>query len=124
MVKGWKYSKSYCDEPGTAGGVASGTNKSECEFMAYSFDIKFEGKNVCRLGNPSFQIKNIVGQLRAGLHRKLLPSSCFSRNQKDLFACSVMTLRNAESTLKDLHFLGFISPHTGYFLQGSHFERL
>lgn len=62
MVKGAKYSKSSGDEAGTAGGVASGTNMGECEFMMYSFDVKMEGKNVCRLGDPLFHNKkNIMG---------------------------------------------------------------
>lgn len=62
MVKGAKYSKSSGDEAGTQKGVVSGTNKGECEFMLYSFDIKFEGKNVCRLGDPLFHNKkNIMG---------------------------------------------------------------
>jgi len=62
MVKGAKYSKSTGDEPGKIGGVASGVNKSECEFMMYSFDVKFEGKNACRLGDPLFHNKkNIMG---------------------------------------------------------------
>lgn len=62
MVKGAKYSKSTGDEAGTQKGVASGTNKGECEFMMYSFDIKLEGKNVCRMGDPLFHNKkNIMG---------------------------------------------------------------
>lgn len=62
MVKNSLYSKSSGDEPGTAGGVVSGTNKDVCEFMLYSFDVKFEGRNVCRLGDPLFHNKkNIVG---------------------------------------------------------------
>jgi len=62
MVKGAKYSKSSGDEAGSAGGVASGCNKGECEFMMYSFDVKFEGKNVCRLGDPMFHNKkNMMG---------------------------------------------------------------
>ena len=62
MVKGAKYSKSTGDEAGTAKGVVSGTTKGECEFMMYSFDIKFENKNVCRLGDPLFHNKkNIMG---------------------------------------------------------------
>lgn len=61
MVKGAKYSKSTGDEPGTAGGVISGVNRGECEFMLYSFDVKFEGKNVCRMGDSLFHNKkNIV----------------------------------------------------------------
>lgn len=62
MVKGAKYSTSTGDEAGTNKGVASGTTKGECEFMNYSFDVKFEGKNVCRLGDPLFHNKkNIMG---------------------------------------------------------------
>ncbi len=57
MVKGAKYAKSSGDEAGTAGGVVSGVNMGECEFMLYSFDIKFEGKNICRLGDSLFHNK-------------------------------------------------------------------
>lgn len=62
MVKGAVYSKSTGDEAGRKKGVASGTIQGECEFMMYSFDVKFEGKNVCRLGDPLFHNKkNIMG---------------------------------------------------------------
>ena len=37
------------DEPGSAGGgVVSGKIKGKAEFINYSFDVKFEGKNVAR----------------------------------------------------------------------------
>jgi hypothetical protein len=62
MVKVAKYSKSSGDEAGTLGGVMSSVNMSECEFMLYSFDVKFDGKNVCRMGDPLFHNKkNIMG---------------------------------------------------------------
>jgi uncharacterized protein DUF4150 len=62
MVKGATHSKSSGDEAGTLGGIISGVNRDECEFMMYSFDVKFEGKNVCRLGDPMFNNKkNIMG---------------------------------------------------------------
>ena len=62
MVKGSQYCMSYCDEPGVATGVISSTVKGVCEFLMYSFDVKFEGKNVCRLGDPLWQNKkNIFG---------------------------------------------------------------
>lgn len=62
MTKSAKYCKSTGDEPGTLGGVISGVNKSECEFMLYSFDVKVENKNICRLADPLFHNKkNIVG---------------------------------------------------------------
>ena len=61
-VKGATFSMSSGDEAGTAGGVMSSKFKGECEFMMYSFDVKFEGKNVCRLGDPLFHNKkNIMG---------------------------------------------------------------
>lgn len=62
MVKEALYSKSSGDEAGTKKGVVSGTHKDVCEFMMYSFDVKFEGRNVCRLADPLFHNKkNIVG---------------------------------------------------------------
>ena len=62
MVKGAIYTKSTGDEAGTKKGIVSGKIKAECEFMMYSFDVKFEGKNVCRLGDPLFHNKkNIMG---------------------------------------------------------------
>ena len=60
MTKGAKYIVSAGDEAGTAGGTLSGTCMGECEFMLYSFDVKFEGKNVCRLGDPLFHNKKNV----------------------------------------------------------------
>ena len=62
MVKQALYSKSTGDEAGSKKGVASGTIKDVCEFMMYSFDIKIEGRNVCRLGDPLWHNKkNIMG---------------------------------------------------------------
>lgn len=61
-VKGAKYAMTSGDEAGSAGGVMSSTIKGECEFMMYSFDVKLEGKNACRLGDPLFHNKkNIMG---------------------------------------------------------------
>ena len=62
MVKKAVYSTSTGDEPGAHKGIISGKIKGECEFMMYSFDVKFEGKNVCRMGDPLFHNKkNIMG---------------------------------------------------------------
>src|SRR5689334_11155305 len=62
MVKGAMYSMSTGDEAGSAGGIVSGTIKGPAEFMMYSFDVKFEGNNVCRLGDPLYHNKkNIMG---------------------------------------------------------------
>jgi len=62
MVKGAIYSMTSGDEAGSVGGVMSGTVKAPAEFMTYSFDVKFEGNNVCRLGDSLFHNqKNIMG---------------------------------------------------------------
>ncbi len=61
-VKGSNYSTTTGDEPGTVGGVLSSCNKGVTEFILYSFNVKFEGRNVCRLGDPLFHNKkNIIG---------------------------------------------------------------
>jgi len=62
MVKSAKYSMTSGDEAGSAGGVLSSKIKGEAEYLMYSFDVKFEGKNVCRLGDPLWHNKkNIAG---------------------------------------------------------------
>lgn len=62
MTKQAKYSMTSGDEAGSAGGVVSSTIKGEAEFMMYSFDVKLDGKNACRLGDPLFHNKkNIMG---------------------------------------------------------------
>lgn len=62
MTKSAKYSMTTGDEAGTVGGVVSSKFKSEAEFLLYSFDVKFEGKNVCRLGDQLWHNKkNILG---------------------------------------------------------------
>jgi len=54
MTQDAKYMMSTGDEGGSALGVMSGKIKGTCEFMMYSFDVQFEGKNVCRLADPLF----------------------------------------------------------------------
>jgi len=51
-VKGSNFKLSSGDEAGSAGGVASSKVKGKAEFVLYSFDVKFEGKNVVRALDP------------------------------------------------------------------------
>jgi len=61
-TKDAKYTMSTGDEAGSVGGIMSNVIKGECEFMMYSFDVKLDGKNACRLGDPMWQNKkNIMG---------------------------------------------------------------
>jgi hypothetical protein len=57
MVKGATYSRSSGDEAGTVGGIISSVNMGVCEFLLYSFDVKFEGNNACRLGDSMWHNK-------------------------------------------------------------------
>ncbi len=50
-IKGSEFSRCTGDEPGTAGGVKSSTNMKEATWLLYSFDVKIEGKNACRLSD-------------------------------------------------------------------------
>lgn len=47
-VKDSNFSTSTGDEPGTAKGIVSSKTKGKAEFINFSFDTKFEGKNVPR----------------------------------------------------------------------------
>jgi hypothetical protein len=48
-VKGSEFSMCNGDEAGTAGGVKSSTFMKEATWLLYSFDVKLDGKNACRL---------------------------------------------------------------------------
>lgn len=52
MLKDSVFYKSSGDEPGVATGVGSGTVGSVAKFTNYSFDVKVEGRNVCRRLDP------------------------------------------------------------------------
>ena len=60
MVKGATYSMSTGDEAGSVGGIMSSTVKGVCEFLMYSFDVKFEGNNACRMGDPLWHNKKNI----------------------------------------------------------------
>ena len=47
--RGSQFSKSYGDEPGTLGGIISGTNMAEATWLTWSPDVLLEGRNACRL---------------------------------------------------------------------------
>lgn len=60
--KGCNYSMSTGDEPGSVGGVTSSKIKGKAEFTLYSFDVKIEGKNACRMGDMmTHNDKNAIG---------------------------------------------------------------
>ena len=48
MVRGARYRQTSGDEPGTSGGIISGVQRDEAEFVSYSFDVKLEGRGAGR----------------------------------------------------------------------------
>lgn len=54
-IMGSEFSLSNGDNAGVAGGVKSSTFMKESTWILYSFDVKIEGKNACRLTDKKFQ---------------------------------------------------------------------
>ncbi|EAO2688010.1 DUF4150 domain-containing protein [Salmonella enterica] len=71
---GSQFARSVFDEPGSMGGVISGTNKAETEWISHSFDVFFEKKPACRLTDKLFMnhgnTVNMAGEQQASLPPK------------------------------------------------------
>lgn len=67
-IKGSQYSMCNGDEAGTAGGVKSSTNMKEATWILYSFDVKLDGKNACRLSDKMMMNKENTACLGGTLH--------------------------------------------------------
>ncbi len=64
-IDGCNYSKSTGDEAGNLKGIASQTRGDKAEFINYSFDVKCEGKGICRNGDlMSMNNSNTIGRNR------------------------------------------------------------
>ena len=66
-VKGSQYASSNGDEAGTAGGVKSGVNMKATDWITYSFDVKFDGKNACRHTDKMFHNNPNAANLAGGI---------------------------------------------------------
>lgn len=53
-IKGSEFSLSNGDQPGSIGGVKSNVFMKEATWILYSFDVKMDGKNACRLTDKMF----------------------------------------------------------------------
>ncbi len=67
-IKGSEYSRCNGDESGTAGGVKSSTNMKEATWILYSFDVKLEKKNACRLSDKMMMNHGNTACLGGTLH--------------------------------------------------------
>jgi hypothetical protein len=70
-IKGSEFSLSNGDNAGVAGGVKSSTFMKESTWILYSFDVKMDGKNACRLTDKKFQnhenTADLAGEIQAAL---------------------------------------------------------
>ena len=104
-VKGSEFSISNGDQPGTIGGVKSNVFMKESTWILYSFDVKMDGKNACRLTDKMFHnhenTVNLAGVMQrpitiTALEKKLkeIAKNCNSASMsfipKSLIICSVL----------------------------------
>lgn len=74
-IKGSEFSLSNGDNPGVAGGVKSSTFMKESTWILYSFDVKMDGKNACRLTDKKFQNHENTVDLAGTIQVPLMPNA-------------------------------------------------
>jgi len=93
-VKGSEFSRCMGDEPGTAGGgVKSSTNMKEATWILYSFDVKLDGKNACRLSDK-MQMNHGNTACLAGIIQ--VPVLTAQDNPECTVACAIICCDKAE----------------------------
>jgi len=94
-IKGSEFSLSNGDNAGVAGGVKSSTFMKESTWILYSFDVKIEGQNACRLTDKKFQnhenTADMAGILQAPvgaleLDLKKVAKDCHDKVEADVAA--------------------------------------
>ena len=86
-IKGSEYSRCNGDEPGTAGGVKSSTNMKEATWLLYSFDVKLEGKNACRLSDKMMMNHGNTACLGGTIHAPVPVLGGCEKSDLDKLAC-------------------------------------
>jgi hypothetical protein len=66
-TKGSEFTLSNGDNAGVAGGVKSNTFMKESTWILYSFDVKIDGQNACRLSDKKFQNHENTADLMGAL---------------------------------------------------------
>lgn len=70
-TKGSEFSLSNGDNAGVAGGVKSSTFMKESTWILYSFDVKMDGNNACRLTDKKFQNHENTADMAGTLQQPL-----------------------------------------------------
>lgn len=72
------FARSVFDEPGCMGGIISGTNRAEADWISHSFDVFFEKRPACRLTDKMFMnhrnTVNMSGLCQSPLKKNTLES--------------------------------------------------
>lgn len=83
------FARSIYDEPGSMGGIKSGTCRAEADWISHSFDVFFEGKPACRLTDKMWMnhrnTVNLAGLCQSPLKQinledKICDAICKCRN--------------------------------------------
>jgi hypothetical protein len=99
-IKGSEFSMSNGDEPGSIGGVKSNTFIKESTWILYSFDVKMDGKNTCRLTDKKFQNHENAVDLAGAFQIPVIPSGLTARQ---MIACAIHCCDNAQYTKTNHH---------------------
>lgn len=86
-IKGSEFSMSNGDNAGTLGGVKSSTFMKESTWISYSFDVKMEGKNACRLTDKKFQNHGNTVDLGGTLQQPVATQLALSVDEKRVGDC-------------------------------------
>jgi uncharacterized Zn-binding protein involved in type VI secretion len=91
-IKGSEFSLSNGDNPGVAGGVKSSTFMKESTWILYSFDVKMDGKNACRLTDKKFQNHENTADLAGVIQLPVIPAGLTA---EQMVACAIHCCDNA-----------------------------
>ncbi|MHB8474548.1 MAG: DUF4150 domain-containing protein [Gammaproteobacteria bacterium] len=99
-IKGSEFSLSNGDNAGVAGGVKSSTFMKESTWILYSFDVKIDGKNACRLTDKKFQNHENTGDLAGVIQLPVIPAGLTA---DEMVACAIHCCDNAKYEKRDHH---------------------
>ncbi len=85
-IKGSEFSMSNGDNAGVAGGVKSSTFMKESTWILYSFDVKIDGQNACRLSDKKFQNHENTADLAGVLQLPVIPTGLTA---EQMVACAI-----------------------------------
>ncbi|MGH7070604.1 MAG: DUF4150 domain-containing protein [Acetobacteraceae bacterium] len=80
--KGSKFALSNGDQAGTLGGVKSNVFMKEATWILYSFDVKLESRNACRLTDPMYHNAENTVNMAGVVQQALVAAGCTAQEAK------------------------------------------